>query len=64
MTVSESPFRNVGIAEFNRRSHQLSIGMQRRVGRSFVAYAAVIENLLTYENSADFGIAWGVTRRF
>ena len=63
MTVSESPFRNVGIAEFNRRSHQLSIGMQRRIGRSFVAYAALIENLLTYENSADLGIAWGVTYR-
>jgi len=27
-------------------------------------YAALIENLLTYENSADAGLAWGIARRF
>jgi hypothetical protein len=64
LTVSESPFRNIGLAEFTRRTYQLSVGMQRRIGRSFVAYAAIIENVLTYENSADAGVAWGVARRF
>jgi hypothetical protein len=64
LTVSESPFRNIGIAEFNRRTYQLSIGMQHRIGRSMIAYAALIENVLTYENSADAGLAMGVARRF
>jgi hypothetical protein len=64
LTVSESPFRNIGIAEFNRRTYQLSIGMQQRIGRSMTAYAALIENVLTYENSADAGVACGIARRF
>jgi uncharacterized protein DUF3187 len=64
VTVSESPFRNIGIAEFTRRTHQLSIGMQHRVGHAFIAWAALIENVLTYENSADAGLACGIARRF
>jgi len=64
MTISESPFRNIGIAEFNRRSYQISIGMQHRIGRSLIAYAALIENMFTFENSADAGLTWGVARRF
>ncbi|MDQ6802617.1 MAG: DUF3187 family protein [Acidobacteriota bacterium] len=64
VTVSESPFRNIGIAEFTRRSYQLSAGMQHRIGHSVIAYAALIENVLTYENSADAGVAWGIARRF
>lgn len=64
LTVSESPFRNIGITEFTRRTYQLSIGMQHRFGHSLIAYAALIENVLTYENSADAGLAWGIARRF
>jgi len=64
LTVSESPFRQIGIAEFHRRTYQLSAGMQRQVGRSTAVYAALIENLFTYENSADAGLAWGIARRF
>jgi hypothetical protein len=64
LTVSESPFRSIGIAEFTRRSYQLSVGMRHRIGRSMVVYAALIENVLTYENSADAGMTWGIARRF
>ena len=64
LTVSESPFRQIGIAEFTRRSYQLSAGIRHRMGRSVVAYAALIENLFNYENSADAGLAWGLTKRF
>lgn len=64
LTVSECPFRNLGLAEFNRRSYQLSTGIQRRIGRSTVAYLGVIENLLSFDNSADAGLAWGVSRQF
>jgi len=64
LTMSESPFRHAGLAELTRRSNQLSAGFQRRIGQSMKAYVALIENLLNYENSADAGLAWGITRRF
>jgi hypothetical protein len=64
LTVSESPFRNIGIAEFNRRVFQLSAGLQRRVGRSTYVYVALIENMFHFENSADAGVSWGISRRF
>jgi hypothetical protein len=64
LTVSESPFRHMGIAEFSKRSNQLSAGIQRRIGPSLIAYAALIENLFNYENSADAGFAWGLVKRF
>ena len=64
MTMSESPFRHAGLAELTRRSNQLSAGFQRQIGRSMIAYVALIENMLNYENSADAALAWGVVRRF
>ena len=64
LTISECPFRHLGMIELTRHSNQLSAGIQRQVGRSAVAYAAFIENVLSYENSADVGLAWGVSRRF
>jgi hypothetical protein len=64
LTVSESPFRNIGIHEFHRRSYQLTAGFQHALRGDFVVYTGVIENLLTYENSADAGMVWGVSRRF
>ena len=64
LTMSESPFRRAGLAELTRRSNQLSAGFQHAIGQSMTAYVALIENLLNYENSADAGLAWGITRRF
>jgi len=64
LTVSESPFRRMGIAEFSRRSNQLSAGIRREIGRSLIVYAALVENLFNYENSADAGIAWGLLKQF
>ena len=64
LTVSESPFRKMGFAEFTRRSYQLSLGMQHLVGDSTLVYAGFIENVLTFQNSADVGFTWGISRRF
>ena len=64
LTLSECPFRHLGLAELRRRSNQLSAGIQRQIGRSIVVYAAFIENVLNYENSADAGFAWGLAKRF
>ena len=63
LTVSESPFRQLGIAEFSRRSYQLSTGVQKRVG-GVIVHVAFIENVVNFENSADAGFAWGIARRF
>lgn len=63
LTVSESPFRQLGVAEFSRRAYQLSTGVQRRIG-NLVVHVAFIENVISFENSADAGFAWGISRRF
>lgn len=63
LTVSESPFRQFRTPEFSRRAYQLSTGVQRVIG-SVVIHAAFIENVMNFENSADAGIAWGISRRF
>ncbi|MEA2238416.1 MAG: hypothetical protein QOC81_3140 [Thermoanaerobaculia bacterium] len=64
ITISQSPFRTLGAPELTRRSYQLTVGLQHALGRSLTAYAGVVENLITYQNSADAGFVWGVTRRF
>jgi hypothetical protein len=64
LTISESPFRRLGIREFQRRSYQLTAGFQHDLGRDFIVYSGVIENLFTFDNSADAGMVWGISRRF
>jgi hypothetical protein len=63
LTVSESPFRQYNFPEFKRRSYQLSAGVQHAF-RGVVLHAAFVENLVTYENSADAAISWGLSKRF
>lgn len=63
LTVAESPFRQVDVPEFSRRCYQLSTGLQRQIGR-YLVHAALIENVISFENSADAGLSWGISRRF
>lgn len=62
LTVSESPFRQLAVPEFGHRVHQLSVGVQRQIG-SVVGYAALIENVASFENSVDAGLAWGAVAK-
>ena len=64
INISQSPFRSIGAPELTRRSYQLTVGVQHAVGSSMTAYAGVVENLITYQNSADAGLIWGLARRF
>jgi hypothetical protein len=41
----------------------MTIGLQHAVG-SLTAYAGIVENLITYQNSADAGLVLGIARRF
>jgi hypothetical protein len=63
ITISETPFRQYNTPELNRRSYQLSIGAQHAM-RGFIVHGALIENVVTFENSADAGLQWGISRRF
>jgi hypothetical protein len=64
ITISQSPFRTIGAPELTRRSYQMTVGLQHAIGRNLAAYAGVVENLITYQNSADAGFIWGIARRF
>jgi hypothetical protein len=64
LTVSQSPFRNIGAPELSRRSYQMTVGVQHAFGASVSAYAGIVENLITYQNSADAGMILGIARRF
>jgi hypothetical protein len=63
LTVSESPFRNMGIAELNRRSCQLTTGIKHQVG-TITLYTGLLHNVLNLRNSADVGMICGISRRF
>jgi len=64
LTISQSPFRGVGAPELARRSYQMTAGIQHAFGQSVTAYAGIVENLITYQNSADAGLVLGIARRF
>jgi uncharacterized protein DUF3187 len=64
LTVSETPFRNMGMPELNRRSYQLTTGIRRRLGSTMTLYAGFVENLLNYANSADVGMICGISKQF
>ena len=63
ITVSQSPFRGVGAPELARRSYQLTAGVQHAFP-NLTAYAGIVENLVTYQNSADAGLVLGLSHRF
>ncbi|HXH40271.1 MAG TPA: DUF3187 family protein [Thermoanaerobaculia bacterium] len=64
VTVSQSPFRKLGAPELARRSYQMTAGLQHAFGQSLTLYGGIVENLITYQNSADAGLVMGVTHRF
>ncbi len=61
LTVSETPFRQYNMPELSRRSYELSIGAQHAM-RGFILHGAFIENVITFANSADAALQWGISR--
>jgi hypothetical protein len=64
LTVSQSPFRKLGAPELSRRSYQITAGLQHALRQNLTVYGGVVENLITYQNSADAGLVLGVNRHF
>jgi hypothetical protein len=64
LTISQSPFRKLGAPELARRSYQMTAGVQHAFNEGLTVYGGIVENLITYQNSADAGLVMGVTHRF
>ena len=62
-TVSQSPFADLHSDEISSASNQLTAGVKHPVGRS-VLFLGVTENLANFNNTADIGLHFGVTRAF
>ena len=43
-----------------RRSYQMTAGLQHAFGPGLTAYGGIVENLITYQNSADAGLVLGI----
>ena len=64
ITISESPFRTLGMRELRRRSYQLTLGARHAWPGGIVVYGGLIENVATFENGADAAMQWGISKRF
>lgn len=63
LTVSESPFRPLNVQELSKAALQGSAGIKYRLGRT-TWIAALTENLAHFDNTADVGFHFGVSRNF
>jgi len=63
-TFSQTPFRDLDIAELGQLSIQASLGIKCAFGPSRVLFVAVTENLVHFDNTADVGFHLGWTQRF
>lgn len=63
LTVSESPFRSLNVQELSKAVLQGSAGVKYRLGRT-TWIAALTENLVHFDNTADVGFHLGVSRNF
>lgn len=63
VTVSQSPFRDLHLAELGQLSLQTSLGLKCAFGSSRVLFVAVTENLVHFDNTADVGFHVGWTQR-
>ncbi|HXH28102.1 MAG TPA: DUF3187 family protein, partial [Candidatus Polarisedimenticolia bacterium] len=53
-----------GFAPFSAPSNEVTLGWKWEVAGPTLLEAGVIENLISFDNSPDFGVHVGVTRRF
>jgi hypothetical protein len=60
--VSEGVAEDLG--EISKPSHEVTLGWKGEVKKGTVVEVGLIENVITYGNSPDFGIHLGVKHRF
>ena len=64
LTVSQTPFDDLGLDELSASSIQLTIGVKRVIWRDHVFFVGLTENIQNFDNSQDIGIHLGLTRTF
>jgi len=60
--VSEGVAEDLG--EISKPSHEVTLGWKGEVKKGTVVEVGLIENVITYDNSPDFGVHLGVKHRF
>ena len=60
--VSEGVAEDLG--EISKPSHEVTLGWKGEVRKGTVVEVGLIENVITYDNSPDFGVHAGFTQRF
>jgi thiol-disulfide isomerase/thioredoxin len=60
--VTEGVAEDLG--EISKPSHEVTLGWKGEVSKGTVVEVGLIENVITYDNSPDFGIHVGVKHRF
>jgi hypothetical protein len=63
-TVSQTPFRDLGLDELSAVSTQLTIGAKQVVRGGRVLFVGVTENVVSFDNTADIGLHLGLTSTF
>ena len=53
-----------GFGPFSERSNEITLGYKREFRENIVLELGLIENAITYDNSPDFGLHAGLSRRF
>lgn len=63
-TVSQTPFRDLGLDELSAVSTQLTLGAKQVVPGGRVLFVGITENLASFNNTADIGLHLGLTSTF
>ena len=53
-----------GFDPFSEASYEITIGWKREIVTRGVLEIGLVENVVTFDNSPDFGVHVGYTRRF
>ncbi len=64
LTVSESPFRDLDLAELAQATSQVTLGFKKVVWTKRVLFVGVTENVSTFNSSPDIGFHVGLTTVF
>jgi hypothetical protein len=63
VTLSQSPFGDLGLDRLDKVSMQVTLGLKRVIGKQ-VLLIGVTENVAHFDNSPDIGFHFGLTRTF
>lgn len=58
---SEGAVRDFG--SFSDPSHEVSLGFKGKLSKKLIWELGLLENIITYDNSPDFGLHWGISFR-